>query len=265
MAEDKAISDLNLGFRELFRILLPGAYAVSLAEWLAPNSRLVTFVDRGTIQGLVASFFLGLVGAALVVHETWFPYTVSFEEWRILLNGELGGGSDRVHEYKYFLETRGDDIKDRIHYFSSFYYMLVELSLFSAIAAIWLLHCFFESSKGSGDCWTWLSRALLAVALILQLSFPSSLRERKDGIGKLTVAPAILFGLWLLLNFSRLWFFSSASSSPGFPSTRLFCLVLAAYAFARLGAKHWKSVIKEQIVFVRENIDEIRELPRAGE
>jgi hypothetical protein len=36
MADDKIVKDLELGIRELFRILIPGAYALALGFMLAP-------------------------------------------------------------------------------------------------------------------------------------------------------------------------------------------------------------------------------------
>jgi hypothetical protein len=259
MEEGRAFQGLNLSFRELFRIFVPGVYAVALLEWLAPKAELTQFVTQRVIDTLVASFFLGLIGAGLQVHEKWYPYTLDFEKWRIKLNKELGGGPDQVDRYKYFLETRGEKIKDRIHYFSSFYYMLVELSLFSFAAAICLTHSFIESLRSDLGFWVWVLRVLIVVALVLQLLLPSSLREKKGAVSKLKFVPLLLLTLWATLHLLLNWH----SLYRAWPSAiqKVLYLLAAAYIFSRLGVKYWKSVIGEQIIFVREKSNEIEKLP----
>jgi hypothetical protein len=261
MEESKAFQSLNLGFRELFRIFVPGFYAVALLEWLAPRAELTQFVAQGVKDTLVVSFFLGLIGIGLQVHEKWYPYTRDFERWRILLNNELGSGPDQVHRYKYILETLGEGIKNRVHYFSSFYYMLVELSLFSIAAAICLIHLFVESLRSDLGFWIWVLRILLVIALVVQLFLLSSFREVKGAISKLKFVPLILVTLWAALLVVLNW--QALFTAWPYPIRKLLFLLAAAYIFSRLGAKYWKSIIMEQIIFVREKVSEIKKIPRS--
>jgi hypothetical protein len=259
MEENKAFQSLNLSFRELFRIFVPGVYAVALLGWLAPKAELTQFVTTGVIDTLVTSFFLGLIGVGLQVHEKWYPYTRDFEKWRILLNHELGGGPDQVYRYKYILETLGEGIKDRIHYFSSFYYMLVELSLFSFAAVLFLAHSFIESLRSDLGFWIWVLRMLIVVAFIVQLFLLSSFREMKGAISKLKFVPLLLVTLWVVLLLILSW--RALHTAWPFPLKKIIVLLVATYVFYRLSTKYWKSVIMEQIIFVREKASEIKKIP----
>lgn len=89
MAAAKDLSDLDLGIRELFRIVIPGAYAVLLILLLAPESSAAKFASRNAGLGIGASFFLGLLGYALRPHERWAPYFLHFESYRVKLNDEI--------------------------------------------------------------------------------------------------------------------------------------------------------------------------------
>lgn len=159
--EKKIFSDVELGIRELFRIIVPGAYGVILILLFAPQSSAATFVGRSLGFGVSSSFFLGLFGYALRPHERWAPYFLHFEKYRVQLNEEITRilttapvvrevenvlpparnvheSRDHVALYKLFLESKAADLRDRVHYFSSFYYMLIELSLFSWLVAFWI-------------------------------------------------------------------------------------------------------------------------------
>ena len=163
----KALSELELGIRELFRIVVPGVYGTLLIVLLAPESELAKFIGKSIGAGLGSSFFLGLFGYALRPHERWAPYFLTFEKHRIKLNDEIirvvaaspavpevevalvpiqHQSPDHVALYKVFLECKAVDVKDRIHYFSSFYYMLVELSFFSWVAAFWVTAAYLLKS-----------------------------------------------------------------------------------------------------------------------
>src|SRR5438876_3729299 len=158
MADDsrsEALSELNLGIRELFRVLIPGAYTVIVFQWLRAN--VDSPLDYASVaSGEMRTFWLvgvstivGLIAYGLQVHEKWAPYCDVFDHYRQRLNNAVREATaakeakNYVNEYKYFLETDGRHYKDRIHYFSSFYYMLDELSLISALGALAILARFF--------------------------------------------------------------------------------------------------------------------------
>ena len=258
-----ALSELHLGVRELFRILIPGFYAVALVESLAPHSDLAGFTSSAIHKGLIAALFLGLLAYGLQVHEKWFPFNIGFEQWRLRLNHELGGGSDRVHEYKYFLETSAPGIKDRIHYFSSFYYMLIELSLLSAVAALALV----LNIVNVLGCLSKLTLLLFVFGISVQLSalyFPKRSDRGKTLDRIFQYGPVGLLALGLLSAFitSELQGKSCPSALSMALDWRLPCLFVAALVFERLGTRHWESVIKEQIVLVKHKSEDIKGLPR---
>ena len=89
MGEQRLFKELELGFRELFRILIPGAFVVSLAQALFPCAQFTQTITKSTASGLAATFFCGLVGYALRAHERWFPYFLQFEKKRAELNTEI--------------------------------------------------------------------------------------------------------------------------------------------------------------------------------
>jgi hypothetical protein len=247
-------SELTLGIREIFRIIVPGAYAILLIISLAPGSTLAKFAAASLSNGLAAAFFIGLAGYALQLHEVCFPYSANFHYWREALNKALGGGDDHIHEYKYFLETRAAGIKERIHYFSSFYYMLVEVSLFSGIAAIGMIVKLLHDVH----CVGWLE-LLLAGATLVQLSL-LGLRNYTRVFRRLRVAPLGMVLLWGLLRGAEYLSHCARISDTASTHSTIITLFALAYVFERLGAKHWKAVINEQLILVKDKSQEIREL-----
>lgn len=131
---------LGLGFRELFRILVPGFYAAGLIRLIgAPFERVKEFSSEG-MEKLAISIALGLVLYAARVHEKVPGYRGFYKTELNKLNSEISRVTkkdrDHTYEYKYFLETRvSAGLRDRIHYFSSFYYMLCAMSLSSLLTA----------------------------------------------------------------------------------------------------------------------------------
>src|SRR5437879_1772386 len=134
---DEQFSELIIGVRELFRIVVPGAYALTLLQWLSAGQIAQSTGEGQTLARIVLSVLAGLLAYGLQVHEKWFPYSYVFNQYREQLNqtiistANVDPSKDYVNQYKYFLETRAHSIKERIHYFSSFYYMLDEMSLIS--------------------------------------------------------------------------------------------------------------------------------------
>jgi hypothetical protein len=271
MAEDKVLKELELGIRELFRILVPGAYAVTLAKVAAPTSAFTTLVTGSTASGIAASFFLGLIGYALRPHERWFPFYMHFEKYRHELNSAIASvlgkdvTSDNVDIYKYFLETQADDMSDRIHYFSSFYYMLIELALFSWVAAFFVLcNNVWRLTAPAHPNVTRIAVALVICSGLLQFAIQWPLTavktKRTENILKLEwilsslalvifVEPACRASTWSL----------SGTMHMGAVPVALFAV---GYLFWRLGDKHWKQIIREQVVLVNHRAATIVEIAK---
>jgi hypothetical protein len=239
------LSQLSLGIREVFRILIPGVYALALIEWLAPYSSVAGSASAAVYKELIAAFFLGVLGYGLRVHEKWFPFNIVFEQWRGRLNDELGGGQDHVPTYKYFLETSALAVKDRIHYFSSFYYMLAELSLFSTVAGVALLLRMFDFL----GCLSTAVVLLLIFGLGVQLSalcfpVPSDRSKRLDWFLQRCPAGFVALGLiWACTDCElkgKIW--------PRVPlmavDWRVLCLLVAAVVFGMLGSRQWELIIR---------------------
>ena len=107
MAEPRLFKELELGFRELFRILIPGAFVVTLAQFVAPKAPITQAMTASAASGLATTFFCGLACYALRIHERWFPFFLQFENKRAALNEEIAritarkSAKDNVDIYKY--------------------------------------------------------------------------------------------------------------------------------------------------------------------
>lgn len=135
--EGPSWDSISLGFRELFRIFVPGAYAFGVARYFTAQPHWL-FGTTGGVLGSV--FFLGLIAYAFHVHENIWPYKKHFRTHTDKLNAAVALAASLKAEgqhknfYKYFLESRvPSSLRERIHYFSSFYYMLAELSFLSVM------------------------------------------------------------------------------------------------------------------------------------
>jgi hypothetical protein len=148
--ESPGWNSLSLSFRELFRILVPGTFMFFLLRLLSPVAAPAWLSE--TAAGMLGSvFFLGSLVYALRVHELVWPYSVEFRRLVKNLNdcvAEASNGNktaDQKDLYKYFIESRVPaPLRERIHYFSSFYYMLTSISFLSLLGALgsaaWLFH-----------------------------------------------------------------------------------------------------------------------------
>ncbi len=144
----------TIGFRELFRILIPGLLTATFLRYefpdlLARNGREVPFS-----YVLMIAFFLGLITYIIqsVINKIsgrwshFFPWNEAFhgqisrlaDEVRIALGSTKPIlGSDYDAEYKYFLESKVDrSFVERVHYFTSFYYLLAQISQLLVIFAV---------------------------------------------------------------------------------------------------------------------------------
>jgi hypothetical protein len=267
MAEQKLFKDLELGVRELFRILIPGAYVVSVAELLYPTVPSILALTTSTAAGLSAAFFIGLTGYALRAHERWFPYFFYFEQQRARLNSEIArvtGESptkDHVGSYKFFLETKTQGLSDRIHYFTSFYYMLVELSLFSALFAYFnLARALIKLARPECPRLTMCCIVVIAVVSAIQLWAQFAVtRVRTTRTRCALIAEPIALVVALVVMASAAYvhkapLLSSLWQTVGV-STLLLCTL--SYLFWRLGDKHWKQIIGEQIILVNVQAEDL--------
>jgi hypothetical protein len=270
MADQKLFKELEIGFRELFRILIPGAYVVSLAQVIAPDAAFTQRLVKDTASGVAATFFLGLIGYALRVHERWLPYFWYFEKQRVRLNDEIARVAsvsrerDNVDFYKYFLETSADNLSDRIHYFTSFYYMLLELSLFSAAAAYVLVAQFlFKAIASVSPIVVKLAVCSIALACIIQLTVLFALSGIKTVRTKRALVAEPLLGILALVIMILSGFWKGVLSVHillcGIGLTPAI-LLTASYLFWRLGEKHWKQVIGEQVTLVNDHAKDLVEL-----
>ena len=144
---ERIASSITIGIRELFRIIVPGLMVAGYVK--AEFSSLLSPWD-GTasfVYILILSFFVGLIVYALQVHRWCWPWHNMFNQQIKRLGNEVGvalGGAPSLMgevyhaEYKHFLETKVDRyFTERVHYFTSFYYLLAEISqLFALFAGI---------------------------------------------------------------------------------------------------------------------------------
>lgn len=262
------LSELQLGIRELFRILVPGAYVLGLLMLLTPGNALVRLAEQGASSQLVASLFFGMVGYALRLHERCFPYFVLFEKYRKPLNDAIiettskGGGRDNVDVYKYFLETSDSPLRNRVHYFSSFYYMLVELSYISVVAGFYLLASDLLAKIGvSYEISRHLAVASILIGVagqVLLLGGLTGIEGRKYKVMAILSVCLPFAGLAILIFIAGLpssW--ECFSKGGGVPA-----LLILAFAFERLGAKHWKQIISEQVIFVKHESEYLNEITK---
>lgn len=276
--ERGTLTELQRSIRELFRIVVPGAYIVGLLSFLSAEHPLVMLISQTTLNQVLAVFFAGLVGYALRVHERWWPYCIWFERERKRLNDAIVTittediGVDHVDLYKYFLETRALDLKDRVHYFSSFYYMLCELSMFSFIALVAVTICHLaECRPYKLDVIATLgkevidARSLILVAAILQIALLGGLGGIRGRIATYAApVPVLLTAIalgWLV--YARISDGKTDLVLAVLRDSRTYALGLATLVFATLGTKQWRAVVGEQIFLVRDRRKQLTEIAGA--
>lgn len=259
MAEERILKELELGVRELFRIFVPGAYAVALLQLLMPDAKLSKVIAGRTTSGILAAFFLGIIGYALRAHERWFPYYLRFEEYRLRLKSEIDkvigskDQADNVATYKYFLETHATNVNDRIHYFTSFYYMLVELSLFSGLAGFFVVLDWLRAgTQQTHPRARLIGTAFVGVAIFLQLLVQVGLRSVRTTRTKMVLYAELIIGLVGPMIVFFAWYCGGSLNSSDISKLGWAPVVLVgiAYLFWRLGEKHWEQIVDEQLVLV---------------
>ncbi len=144
---DKAASSITIGIRELFRIVVPGLLVLCYLKFEFPE-QLSKWNDTTSLAYmLIISFFIGLFVYVLQGHRRCWPWRKVFHKQTKRLGDEVGAalggapsivGEDYEIEYKHYLETKADrNFTERVHYFTSFYYLLTEISqLFLLFAGI---------------------------------------------------------------------------------------------------------------------------------
>ena len=175
---------------------------------------------------------------------------------------------DYVDLYKYFLETAASEISARAHYFSSFYYMLVELSLVSFLAAfIPGLAWGFQSAAASGATYRLLIvGVLVSTAVVLQtylLRGLSGVRQRSESGSEFNVAfvpPALLLMAICFADYPSLRALRSLRGLNWLSLVQPMLFLVLAFAFERLAAKQWRAIIREQIWLVRDKAAELSQL-----
>jgi len=138
---ERGIEPLQIGFREFYRIIIPGALSLVLIISVVPQLNNLDWIMKAAL-----SFFLGLVtysthvtrrqimvcGQNLNVFSRQFFKQIGFliEDLNSVCN--LSQGKEYHHRtvWKYFLEKHVDpSLRERIHYFTSFYYMFMDSSV----------------------------------------------------------------------------------------------------------------------------------------
>jgi hypothetical protein len=266
-----ALSELQLGIREVFRIAVPGAYLVVLLRYFAPTSALSVRSGADTADLLAAAFFLGLLLYALRVHSHWWPFK---RVWKREVNAlsdamktHLGDPDAYRDLYKYFLATSAPEMRDRIHYFSSFFYMLCELSLVSFAAWVVVVTQLLLGVLSGGDswmrvvAWTLLVAAAGVQAMLCSEVFetgkkrsrpPSSHSQESGALSDPSLIPVALVAtaiIWLLGCAVYVRGFGVLRPSHAFRLT--FALPVTSWFLFWLASWQWKAIIGEQRVLVR--------------
>jgi hypothetical protein len=142
--------------------------------------------------------------------------------------------------------------------------MLDEMSLISVVAAVALV-CNFFSSINSGSP---ISTHFVILAFALQLfSFYVMVNDRRKTssfqsryLPALKWSWAAIVGIWLVWNFVLCIFLGTIWPRGVVYDIdwRFWILIAGACIFERLAEKQWKSIIKEQVVMVKEKHIDLR-------
>jgi hypothetical protein len=151
---EKFGSSLTIGFRELFRIIVPGLLGVTFIRFEFGDWNFVKSLDVSFGYLLIVAFTIGLILYVIQPYK-WVPSwqreirKLSNEVKNALGDNTVNFSGDLDHnaEYKYFLET---DVErafvERVHYFTSFYYLLIQIFvLFIVFTITSLVLAFFRN------------------------------------------------------------------------------------------------------------------------
>lgn len=270
------LSELQLGIRELFRIVIPGAYALGLLYLIAPQSEATALVSQGYLSISTYIFFIGLTGYALRINQKWWPFVGVFVRGidrldkairasaPATMENEEGESTDPyVHAYKYFLQTKAPEMRDRVHYFTSFYYMLTELSLFSFLGAVFLLFYHLRPGPQAGGSHL-LSVAVCVcvfLAVSLQVGFVLGIiQPGNTGSSIYLWLPFFILGLAFVLLMIFHYLADTAGLLRSIFNYWSVILFFLFSAFQRLAASQWEQIIGEQEVLVQDKAQDIKTL-----
>lgn len=135
---ERVESSIAIGIRELFRIIIPGLLVVGYMSVEFPVL-LSAWIGAGSIwYTLILGFVIGLIVYALQLYKWCWPWSRAHRkqinrlsrEVKVALGGVLPSiTKDYRAEYKQFLNTEADrSFAERVYYYTSFYYLLVEIS-----------------------------------------------------------------------------------------------------------------------------------------
>jgi hypothetical protein len=143
--------------------------------------------------------------------------------------------------------------------------MLVELSLFSWLAAFWMTANYvLELTRFSGHRWTAaIAEVMIWLGIVVQIGLLCGLRAVRTNRSKYALSGSLLCaGLGILIAF-----IAGLTTNLGYlrqsgwdPAMTPIALIFAAFAFERLGSKQWKQVIEEQIILVNARAVSLREM-----
>jgi hypothetical protein len=264
-SNNNLFSGLAIGFRELFRIIVPGAYALILYKYLQLEPFIQVNCERSTLVYIAFSVFIGLIAYGFRIHETLQPYKHFYEKHRVKLNDEIKQNvpstkdkdKDYVYEYKYFLETCAHEVNERIHYFTSFYYMLVEMSFISALAALIIGERLFYTLNPD----SWLSVHFFWIAVVIQFIVGLLPISSKNRILNFVNGYCAIIILYFIVNFVgsicryQIWPRIPFDIDWQFPT-----LVLVTLIFGSLATKQWKNIIAEQVILVQNKKEDLRKI-----
>jgi len=149
-------STFTIGIRELFRILVPGLLFVTFLRLEFPDLLAPYGYELPLGYLLTIAFFIGLIVYIIQLYRFLPPWSTVYHKQLGRLDQEvkiaLGGvepllTNDYNAEYKYFLELRTDrSFVERVHYFTSFYYLLVQISQLLVIFTLVEIYLIFARS-----------------------------------------------------------------------------------------------------------------------
>ena len=87
--EGRSFSELQLGIRELFRVVVPGAYVIVLFKFLTRETEFYVTASGSTLSLVIAEFFSGL----LAMH---FAYTLPGTKSRSLSKATVVGSAENA-------------------------------------------------------------------------------------------------------------------------------------------------------------------------
>ncbi len=161
-------STFTIGFRELFRIFVPGLLGVTFIRLEFPDLLAHKGYELPFTYLFIIAFFIGLITYILqtsinkVKKKPWTRILL----WSEAFHSEIGrldhevkialgstkpiSTGDYDAEYKYFLESKvGPSFVERVHYFTSFYYLLVQIS--QLLAVFGLIDIYFIFARRSSS------------------------------------------------------------------------------------------------------------------